>query len=91
LKLSDAQSKQVLLARLRRIEGQARGIQAMVEEERDCHEIMQQFASIRSSLQSCSALFLKEYATQCLSEIDLDNEHQRSEIIEELLSLAKKT
>ena len=41
--------KDNLLKRLRRIEGQARGVQRMIEEERSCQEIMMQLAALKSS------------------------------------------
>ena len=39
-----------LMHRLRRLEGQVRGIQRMVEERRDCHEIITQLAAVRSAV-----------------------------------------
>ena len=57
--------QQEMLSRLRRIEGQARGVQRMVEEGRDCAEIIQQLAAIRAATQSASLFLLKHYAKEC--------------------------
>ncbi|MBM4428761.1 MAG: metal-sensitive transcriptional regulator [Chloroflexi bacterium] len=57
--------QQEIMARLRRIEGQARGVQRMVENGRDCAEIISQLASIRAALYSASVLLLKNYAREC--------------------------
>lgn len=57
--------RQEMLARLRRIEGQARGVQRMVEEGRDCAEIIHQLAAIRAAAQSASLFLLKHYAKEC--------------------------
>lgn len=57
--------RQEMLARLRRIEGQARGVQRMVEEGRDCAEIIHQLAAIRAATQSASLFLLKHYAREC--------------------------
>ena len=57
--------QQEMLSRLRRIEGQARGVQRMVEDERDCAEIINQLASIRAALYSASVFLLKHYAREC--------------------------
>lgn len=57
--------RQEMLSRLRRIEGQARGVQRMVEEGRDCAEIIQQLASIRAATHSASLFLLKHYAKEC--------------------------
>ena len=59
MKLSDS-TRQNLNIRLKRIEGQTRGIQAMLDENRDCREILQQMAAIRSALSSA-----------CLSPADI--------------------
>ena len=54
--------------RLRRIEGQVRGIQRMLDDERDCREIVQQLTAIRSAVQKVSLEVLRVYAKQCLNE-----------------------
>lgn len=54
-----------MMSRLRRIEGQARGVQRMVEDGRDCAEIISQLASIRAALYSASVVLLKNYAREC--------------------------
>ena len=58
MKLQDPNAKQGLIRRLRRIEGQLRGVQTMVDEERDCQEILQQLSAIRSAVQGASLAFL---------------------------------
>lgn len=70
MKIQNQESKEKLIQRLRRIEGQVRGVQGMLDEERDCREIIQQLAAIHSALQGTSRLFLQEYATACLIEMD---------------------
>jgi len=57
--------RQEMLARLRRIEGQTRGVQRMVEEGRDCAEIIHQLASIRAATHGASVFLLKHYAREC--------------------------
>ena len=66
------QVKQELLSRLRRIEGQARGVQRMVEEGRDCAEIANQLASIRAATQGATVLLLKEYARECWTKASVE-------------------
>jgi DNA-binding FrmR family transcriptional regulator len=62
------ETQQEMLSRLRRIEGQARGVQRMVEERRDCAEIVHQLASIRAATQSATLFLLKHYARDCWVE-----------------------
>lgn len=54
--------------RLRRIEGQVRGVQRMLDEERDCREIVQQLAAIRSAVHQAGLEVMHVYANQCLSD-----------------------
>ena len=46
-----------LTVRLKRIEGQVRGVQKMVEEERDCSDILQQMTAIRSAMHQASLIW----------------------------------
>lgn len=59
-----------LTVRLRRIEGQVRGVQRMVAEERDCADILQQMAAIRSAVHQASLVVARAYAAHCLLEPD---------------------
>ena len=60
--------KTELSHRLRRIEGQVRGVQRMVDEDRDCPEILQQMTAIRSATHQASLLLARAYAARCLDE-----------------------
>lgn len=55
------------LARLRRIEGQIRGIHRMVEEERPCAEIVNQVASVEQALSGVTKLLLTSHLRHCAS------------------------
>jgi len=61
-------SKEVLLKRLKRIEGQIRGIQKMIEEGRDCESLITQLAAIRSAVESVGSLMLNNYMQLCFSK-----------------------
>lgn len=60
--------KDEILKRLRRIEGQVRGVARMVEEDRDCREIIQQLAAIRAASHQVGLKLARTYACQCLAE-----------------------
>lgn len=60
------QVKNELAVRLKRIEGQVRGVQRMIEEDRDCAEILQQISAIRSALYQTSLMVARSYAASCL-------------------------
>lgn len=55
-----------LIARLKRVEGQAKGIQKMIEEGRDCIEIMQQISAARAAMTALSGEMLEAFALRCL-------------------------
>lgn len=50
-------SKDMLLKRLKRVEGQLRGIQKMIAEDRDCVSIVMQLAAVRSGVEGLGACY----------------------------------
>ena len=58
--------KQDYLKRLRRIEGQARGLQRMVEEEKYCIDILTQVSAVTKALQSVALGLLEEHLDHCV-------------------------
>jgi DNA-binding FrmR family transcriptional regulator len=54
--------------RLRRIEGQARGLQRMVEEEKYCIDILTQISAITKALQSVGLGLLEEHLSHCVAD-----------------------
>ena len=60
--------KQKLLARLRRIEGQARGLQRMVAEDKYCVDIMNQIAGVQAALEQVSLLLMENHLHHCVTE-----------------------
>jgi DNA-binding FrmR family transcriptional regulator len=99
MKIQNPEAKEKLVQRLRRIEGQVHGVQTMLDNERDCREIMQQLAAIHSAVQSASRIFLQEYATACLVEMDEGAQTQaspdlrvkREKIIQDMIALLDKS
>lgn len=66
MKISDSANKTDLLRRVRRLEGQARGVAKMIEQDRDCGEILQQLAAVRSAAHQATVALVRNYATQCI-------------------------
>jgi DNA-binding FrmR family transcriptional regulator len=58
-------SKDRLLKRLKRVEGQLRGIQKMIAEDRDCVSIVMQLAAVRSGVEGVGALVLNNCMKLC--------------------------
>jgi DNA-binding FrmR family transcriptional regulator len=57
---------ETLVARLRRIEGQIRGIQRMLEEDRVCEDIVTQVMAARTALDQVSVLILDHHVQRCI-------------------------
>ena len=60
--------KRRLLTRLRKIEGQARGLAKMVEDDRYCIDIMQQIASLRAAADGVALILLRDHLDGCLTQ-----------------------
>jgi DNA-binding FrmR family transcriptional regulator len=60
-------SREMLLQRLKRAEGQIRGIQKMIESGRECEEIVTQLAAVRSAIEGIAGLVLKNYMKICFN------------------------
>jgi len=58
------------VARLKRIEGQAKGIQKMIDEGRDCLDVMQQVSATRAAVNALSGEMLESFAIHCLRHPD---------------------
>jgi CsoR family transcriptional regulator, copper-sensing transcriptional repressor len=63
-----------LILRLKRIEGQVRGIQRMVEEDRACPEVLSQLSAINEAVRRVSVLMAERYAFDCLDETSQTNQ-----------------
>lgn len=90
MKVQASAAKEELQKRLRRIEGQVRGVQKMLDEERDCREIVQQLAAIRSAVQGASVMFMKQYAADCLMSASDSDQAARERLVDDLISLLGK-
>jgi len=63
--VEEAVSKGTLLKRLKRVEGQIRGIQRMIENGRECESVITQLAAVRSAIDGVAGLILKNYMKIC--------------------------
>jgi CsoR family transcriptional regulator, copper-sensing transcriptional repressor len=71
-----------LLKRLKRIEGQVRGVERMVEEERYCVDVLTQIAAVQAALDKVALGLLDDHARHCVIE---GPERLKDERTEELL------
>lgn len=66
MKLVDPVAKASLMRRMRRLEGQVRGVARMIEEDRDCNEILQQLSAVRSAAHQATVALVRVYTTECV-------------------------
>jgi CsoR family transcriptional regulator, copper-sensing transcriptional repressor len=84
-----AKDKKQLKNRLRRIEGQVRGVQRMVDEEAYCIDILTQIASVVSALEKVGTILLKDHVEHCVKE-SIEHGEQADEKIEELTAAVER-
>ena len=86
-KLRDDKEYKDLMNRLKRIEGQVRGIQRMLEENAYCPEIMIQVSAVNNALNSFNKVLLTEHIKTCVVD---DIKAGRDDTIDELTETLKK-
>jgi DNA-binding FrmR family transcriptional regulator len=64
----DDDKREQVLQRLRRIEGQVRGLQRMVEEDRYCGDILDQIASVQQALRSAGKVITRNHLETCVTD-----------------------
>jgi CsoR family transcriptional regulator, copper-sensing transcriptional repressor len=92
MNLQNEETRTKLVQRLRRIEGQVRGIERLLEESRDCKEIVQQAAAVQAAMQGFSRTLLEEYAVECFLERaeELGSRPARESALRELVGMMNK-
>jgi len=86
----DADGKERNLKRLRRIEGQVRGLQRMVEEDRYCADIMTQISSVHEALRSVGRELMRNHLKHCATSAIQSGPEQAEEMYDELVDLMYK-
>ncbi|MCL6632083.1 MAG: metal-sensitive transcriptional regulator [Alicyclobacillus herbarius] len=86
---SYASKKDDLQRRLKRIEGQVRGIQKMIEEDRYCVDILVQIAAIKSAIHQVGLSILESHTRGCVADA-LTNQENGNEKIDELMEVIRQ-
>lgn len=82
------EEKDKVINRLKRIEGQVRGIQSMVEEDRYCVDILVQISAIKSALKNVGFAVTERHIKHCVTDAIQNGEGE--ETIDELMSVLKQ-
>jgi len=88
----DPEIKRSVLSRLRRIEGQVRGLQKMVEEERYCADVLMQISSVQEALRGVGRAMLHNHLRHCATEAIRSDDPGRAEAMyDELMELVYRS
>jgi DNA-binding FrmR family transcriptional regulator len=86
----DPEIKAANLRRLRRIEGQVRGLHKMVEEERYCADIITQVASVQEALRGVARELMRNHLKHCAASAIRQGDAKADAMYDELLELVYK-
>jgi CsoR family transcriptional regulator, copper-sensing transcriptional repressor len=84
-----SRDQSILIRRLRRIEGQVRGIERMIERREYCVDILQQTAALRAAVDSVALLILEDHVQGCVRTAAENGDADR--YIEEVLDVVRRT
>ncbi len=88
--MNDEQKKQAL-NRLKRIEGQIRGLQKMVEEDRYCIDVLTQTTSVVSALKGVEDLVMEQHLNTCVADaMRSEDPMAKQEKIDEVMTVLSK-
>lgn len=84
-------TKEDILKRLRRIEGQVKGIQKMIENDECCNDVLIQIAAVRAAINKVGGLMLEGYSKSCIKKaVENETEDQNiDELINTILKFMK--
>jgi DNA-binding FrmR family transcriptional regulator len=83
----DSDIKERNLKRLRRIEGQVRGLQKMVEEDRYCADILTQVSSVHEALRSVARELMRNHLKHCASNAIRSSNEEAEAMYDELVQM----
>jgi len=82
-----SENREAVLKRLRRIEGQVRGVERMVEENRYCIDVVTQVTAIQAALDKVALELLSDHAAHCVAGAEGGKQEERTE---ELMAAVKR-
>ena len=86
----DADAKERNLKRLRRIEGQVRGLQKMVEEDRYCADVLTQISSVHEALRAVARELMRNHLKHCATSALRGTPAEAEAMYDELVELMHK-
>ncbi len=72
------ESKADMLKRLRRIEGQVKGIQKMIDDDKSCSDIITQVSAVRAAINKVGIIILENYSATCFRNFETEEQKERA-------------
>ena len=83
-------TREDIVKRLNRIEGQVKGISRMINEDQKCTEILTQVSAVRAAVNSVGGIILEKYANECvMKSFDQGNPNKEEELANMMSTIQK--
>ena len=87
-------TRKTAAARLKRIEGQVRGLLRMIEEDRYCVDTLTQISAVRAALHRVEELILRDHVSHCVADAfaagdPIDQRHKVEELVEAICRMTR--
>ncbi|HEY8890888.1 MAG TPA: metal-sensitive transcriptional regulator [Clostridium sp.] len=79
-----------MLRRLNKIEGQVKGIQRMIESERQCGDVLTQISAVRAATNKVGILLLERYSKNCILNSINSTDNSSEDVLDEFLTTVKR-
>ncbi|SHK43907.1 metal-sensitive transcriptional regulator [Paramaledivibacter caminithermalis] len=89
--MANENSKKKIINRLRTLKGHIAGIEKMVEEGKDCEDILIQIAAVKSSIHKIGTIIVEEHALDCLLREDDDERFDKEKVKKVIKTLINYT
>ncbi len=86
---TDEQTKKAQIHRLRRIEGQVRGLQRLIEDDNDCVDVLTQVSATTRALESFAIQLVEQHLQTCVREASQDGVDPEAKVMEISAAIAR--
>jgi len=86
--MNENEERKKIQTRLKKIEGQVRGVQKMIDNESSCSEVLIQIAAIKSAVNKVGTIIFEKHAQKCLK--NSFEGYEETESVEELMDILSK-
>ncbi len=84
------QLKANILARLKKISGQMKGITGMIESGKECEDILTQVKAVRAALKSMNTLIVRRYLINCNQEMESKSGDDRMQQLDKMINIISR-